>query len=77
MEITNDEDQRRFDKQRTKKGKKKVSNEVWVSPSDAGSRIIKMKDGRTHLGYKAEHVVDLESEYVLAANGLRGNRRRQ
>ena len=27
----------------------------------------KMKDGRTHLAYKAEHVVDLESDIVLAA----------
>ncbi len=26
-----------------------------------------MKDGRTHLTYKAEHVVDLKSELVLAA----------
>jgi transposase len=26
-----------------------------------------MKDGTTHLAYKAEHVVDLESELVLAA----------
>ena len=26
-----------------------------------------MKDGRTHLAYKAEHVVDLESDLVLAA----------
>ena len=26
-----------------------------------------MKDGRTHLAYKAEHVVDLESEVVVAA----------
>ncbi len=26
-----------------------------------------MKDGRTHLAYKAEHVVDLESEILLAA----------
>ena len=31
------------------------------------SRITKMKDGRTHLAYKAEHVVDLESDLVLAA----------
>lgn len=29
--------------------------------------IRKMKDGRTHLAYKAEHVVDLESDLVLAA----------
>ena len=55
-----DEDLRKFDKTRAKQGKKKVSNEDWISPTDPASRIIKMKDGRTHLGYKAEHVVDLE-----------------
>ena len=26
-----------------------------------------MKDGRTHLAYKAEHVVDLKSDVILAA----------
>jgi transposase len=26
-----------------------------------------MKDGRTHLAYKAEHVVDVESEFLLQA----------
>ena len=31
-----------------------------------GRRITKMKDGRTHLAYKAEHVIDLESEVVVA-----------
>jgi len=72
VEINNDEDLRRFDKQRKKQGKKKVSNEEWVSDSDPESRIIKMKDGRTHLGYKAEHVVDLESEYILAATVYAG-----
>ena len=35
---------------------------------DRDSRIAKMKDGRTHLAYKAEHVIDLESEVVLAAS---------
>jgi len=62
-----DEDLRRFDKQRARQGKKKVSNEEWESPNDPASRIVKMKDGRTHLGYKAEHVVDLESEVILSA----------
>ena len=47
--------------------KNKVSNEEWVSESDPESRITKMKDGRTHLAYKAEHVVDLKSDLVLAA----------
>jgi transposase len=59
-----DEDLRRFDKKRTNK---KVSNQEWQSPSDPDSRIAKMKDGRTHLAYKAEHAVDLDSEFVLAA----------
>ncbi|HKB35982.1 MAG TPA: transposase [Gemmataceae bacterium] len=59
-----DEGLRRFDKGR--KGKK-VSNAEWASPSDPDSRIAKMKDGTTHLAYKAEHVVDLGSNMVLAA----------
>jgi Transposase domain (DUF772)/Transposase DDE domain len=64
LENPSDEDLRRLDRQR--KGKK-VSNEEWVSPTDPDSRIAKMKDGTTHLAYKAEHVVDLESGLVLAA----------
>lgn len=58
-----DEEIRRFDRKR----KKKVSNQEWESPADPDSRIAKMKDGTTHLAYKAEHVVDLDSEFVLAA----------
>ena len=59
-----DEEVRRYDKQRKNK---KVSNEEWVSQSDPESRITQMKDGRTHLAYKAEHVVDLHADLVLAA----------
>jgi len=59
-----DEDLRRFDKQRKNK---KVSNEEWVSSTDSTSRITKMKDGRTHLAYKAENVVDLETNLLLGA----------
>src|SRR5450755_2456186 len=59
-----DEDIRRFDKKRTNK---KVSNEDWKSKTDADARIARMKDGTTHLAYKAEHVVDLDSDLVLAA----------
>jgi transposase len=64
IENPTDEDLRRFDKKRTGK---KVSNEEWQSPTDPDSRITKMKDGTTHLAYKAEHVVDLGSEFVLSA----------
>ncbi|WP_339613766.1 transposase, partial [uncultured Rubinisphaera sp.] len=63
----NDEDLRRFDRKRSKKGEKNVSNTDWESPTDPDSRIVKMKDGRTHLGYKIEHVVDLETELILHA----------
>jgi transposase len=66
-EEPTEEELRRFDKQRAKQGKKKVSNEDWASPTDPSARIVKLKDGRTHLGYKAEHVVDLESEVILSA----------
>ena len=71
IENPTDEDLRRFDKKRTDK---KVSNDDWQSPSDADSRIAKMKDGRTHLAYKAEHVVDLKTDLVLAAVIYEANR---
>jgi len=58
------EDARRMD--RTRKGKK-VSNKDWASPTDADARIVRLKDGRTRLGYKAEHVVDLETGAIVAA----------
>jgi hypothetical protein len=63
-EEPTDEDVRRFDKGR--KGKR-VSNDDWQSRTDPASRITRLKDGRTHLAYKAEHVVDLETDLVLAA----------
>jgi transposase len=59
-----DEDARRFDRHRKDK---KVSNDEWVSPTDPDATIAKMKDGTTHLAYKAEHVVDLDSDLILAA----------
>jgi transposase len=59
-----DEEIRRYDKKRKNK---RVSNDDWQSPTDPESRITKLKDGRTHLAYKAEHVVDLQSDLVLAA----------
>jgi transposase len=62
-ETPSDEELRRYDKKR----KKKASNDDWVSKTDPEARIAKMKDGTTHLAYKAEHVVDLESEMLLAA----------
>ena len=51
----------RLDKNREGKG----SNETWEHPHDKDARITKMKDGRTHLAHKAEHVVDLETGALL------------
>ena len=69
-EEPSNEDIRRYDKKRKNK---RVSNKEWQSQSDPDSRITKMKDGRTHLAYKAEHVVDLESELVVAAEIYSGD----
>ncbi len=60
----------RFDRKRENK---KVSNAEWVSKTDHDSRIAKMKDGRTHLAYKAEHTIDLETELILAAEIYHAN----
>ena len=49
-----------------KKRKKKGSNKDWTNPHDPDARITKMKDGRTHLAYKAEHAVDMETEAIVA-----------
>ena len=64
------EEVRRYDKKRKDK---RVSNDDWQSPSDPDSRITKMKDGRTHLAYKAEHVIDLKSDVILAAEIRQGD----
>ena len=56
------EDRARLDRKR----KKKASNDDWVSPSDPEAGITKMKDGTTHLAYKAEHAVDMETGAVIA-----------
>jgi len=63
IEHPAEEDLRRLDRGRKDK---KVSNEQRQSPADPDSRIAKMKDGRTHLAYKAEHAVDAVSEAIVA-----------
>jgi len=62
IETPTREDLARLDKQR----KNKASNDDWQSPSDPDARVTKMKDGRTHLAYKAEHAVDLDTGAVVA-----------
>jgi hypothetical protein len=54
----------RFD--RTRKDKT-LSNAEWRSETDPEARICKMKDGTTHLAYKPEHAVDLDTGVIVAA----------
>jgi transposase len=51
---------------RKRKGKK-LSNEDWASKTDSDAKIAKMKDGSTHLAYKPEHAVDLDTGVIVAA----------
>ena len=46
---------------------KKLSNEDWTSKTDPDAKIAKMKDGSTHLAYKPEHAVDLDTGVIVAA----------
>ena len=64
IEDPSDDDLRRFDRNRPGK---KTSNKDWESPSDPDARIAKMKDGRTHLAYKAQHAMDVDTEIITAA----------
>lgn len=64
IETPSAEDLIRIDRQR--KGKK-LSNADWVSSSDPQAKIAKMKDGTTHLAYKPEHAVDLDTGAVITA----------
>jgi transposase len=69
IDDPSDEEVRRFDRKR----KKKTSNKEWKSSTDPDSRVTKMKDGRTHLAYKAEHAVELGSGLIVAPVVYRGD----
>jgi len=71
LENPTDEDLQRLDRGRKDK---KVSNQEWENPHDPDARIAKMKDGRTHLAYKAEHAVDLASEAIVSAHVTHADR---
>ena len=51
-----------------KKRPKKTSNDDWEHPHDPDAKVTKMKDQRTHLAHKAEHVVDLDTQAIVAVN---------
>ena len=45
---------------------KTTANKDWQSSTDEEARIGKLKDGRTHMAYRPEHVVDLESGAIVS-----------
>ena len=62
IDATDDGAVRRMDRKR----KKKTSNEEWVNPYDRDAAVTKMKNGATHLAYKAEQAVDLDTGAMVA-----------
>jgi transposase len=62
IDGADDDAVRRMDRKR----KKKTSNEEWVNPHDPEAEVTKMKDGTTHLAYKAEQAVDLDTGAIVA-----------
>lgn len=46
---------------------RKTSNQEWVNPHEPEARIGLRKDGATDMIYKPEHVVDLETGAIVAA----------
>lgn len=46
---------------------KSCSNKDWENPNDKDARVTKMKDGRTHLAYKTEHAIDLDTGALVGA----------
>jgi transposase len=64
IETPGAEDLALFDRKR--KGKT-LSNADWKSATDPEAKITRMKDGTTHLAYKPEHAVDLDTGVVVAA----------
>src|ERR1700694_4552778 len=62
IDSTDDAAVRRMDRKR----KKKTSNEEWVNPHDRDAEVTKMKNGTTHLAYKTEQAVDLDTGAIVA-----------
>jgi len=65
VENPTEEDARRIDRKRKDK---RSSNKEWESSTDADARIARLKDGRTRLAYKSEHVVDLETGALVGVS---------
>jgi transposase len=64
IENPTPQDLQRMDRKR--RGKK-VSNRHWKSKTDGQARIARLKDGRTHMAYKVENAMDIDSRITVAS----------
>jgi transposase len=50
-----------------KRGHGKASNQEWESPTDPEARVMQHADGHTHLSYRVDTTVDLETGVIVTA----------
>jgi transposase len=53
--------------------KAKASNRDWESPTDPESKVMMHSDGHTHLSYKVDTTIDLETGVIVAAGASFAN----
>jgi transposase len=63
------EEAKAADRQRTGK----ASNEAWMSPTDPEARIMPHADGHTHLSYRVDTTVDLQTGVIVTAGAELAN----
>lgn len=56
-----------------KKRESKASNRDWESSTDPESRVMQHSDGHTHLSYKVDTTVDLETGVIVVAGASFAN----
>jgi transposase len=56
-----------------KRGSGKASNQEWGSRTDPEARVMQHADGHTHLSYRVDTTVDLETGVIVTAGAELGN----
>jgi transposase len=56
-----------------KRGNGKASNQEWESATDAEARVMQHADGHTHLSYRVDTTVDLETGVIVTAGAELAN----
>jgi transposase len=55
------------------RGRGKASNQEWQSPTDPEARVMQHADGHTHLSYRVDTTVDLETGVIVTAGAELAN----